>query len=310
MPSVSVIIPTFNHSKLIVQTLESVFAQTFSDFEVLVVNDGSPDDTTGALRQFISAGRIRYFEKKNGGQADARNFGLARAQADLIAFIDDDDLWPRDKLEWQVDAMASSREVGMIFGSVRLFGSQDFELPGRGTWPDPTFESIFDGCPLVSPGQSIIRKAAITEIGGFDKSIWGADDWDLYFRLGKKYQLKFVNKLSLHYRCHQSNASRDSRRMLKSCERVIIRHLSDVPEMRRETTRSRATASLSHHYLRKLRSDSSRHLRNYQFREASITLKAFAALAVKSYPSLALKKLNRLVQFISGKPPETTSSPT
>src|SRR5271170_3450676 len=100
--AVSVVIPTYNHRDFVVEALESVFAQTFTDYEVIVVNDGSPDDTAAVLRPYIESGRIRYIEQENRGQAGARNRGLAEARGEFVAYLDDDDLWLRDKLAWQV----------------------------------------------------------------------------------------------------------------------------------------------------------------------------------------------------------------
>src|SRR3954470_24757434 len=99
-PAVSVVIPTYRHRDYVLRTLDSVFAQTYRDFEVIVVNDGSPDDTNRRIRPLVSAGRIRYIEQANAGQAAARNTGIAHARGRYIALLDDDDLWPADKLAW------------------------------------------------------------------------------------------------------------------------------------------------------------------------------------------------------------------
>jgi glycosyltransferase involved in cell wall biosynthesis len=102
-PLISVIIPTYRHRDFILRTLDSVFAQTRGDYEIIVVNDGSPDDTKTVLTPLVDAGRIRYVEQPNGGQSQARNRGLELARGKYIAFLDDDDLWPPDKLEWQTE---------------------------------------------------------------------------------------------------------------------------------------------------------------------------------------------------------------
>ncbi len=101
-PAVSVIIPAYRHADMICQTLESVFSQTFRDFEVIVVNDGSPDRTAEVVAPFVANGKIRYFSQRNAGQAAARNRGASEARGKFFAFLDDDDVWPPEKLEWQV----------------------------------------------------------------------------------------------------------------------------------------------------------------------------------------------------------------
>src|SRR5947207_9138878 len=100
--TVSVIIPTYRHQDLISQTLESVFSQTFRGFEVIVVNDGSSNRTEAILAPFAAKGKIRYFAQQHAGQAVARNHGATEASGKFLAFLDDADLWPPDKLPWQV----------------------------------------------------------------------------------------------------------------------------------------------------------------------------------------------------------------
>src|SRR4051812_10173624 len=104
-PTVSVVIPTYGHCRYVLETIESALGQTFSSNEIIVVNDGSPDDTVVVLQPYTQTGRIRYFEQPNAGQASARNRGLAEATGEFVAFLDDDDIWPADKLAWQIQAM-------------------------------------------------------------------------------------------------------------------------------------------------------------------------------------------------------------
>jgi glycosyltransferase involved in cell wall biosynthesis len=108
LPAVSVVIPTYKHRDFILDTVNSVLSQTFRDFEIIVVNDGSPDDTASLLRPMAESGMIRYVEQSNAAAAAARNRGLEMARGKFIAFLDDDDLWPQDKLEWQVLALSNS----------------------------------------------------------------------------------------------------------------------------------------------------------------------------------------------------------
>src|SRR5689334_17923461 len=108
MTAVSVVIPTYNHSRYVLDAVESVFAQTFTDYELIVVNDGSPDDTSDVLRPLVDAQKIQYIEQPNRGGAAARNAGLGRARGEFIVILDDDDLLPADKLESQVAEMKLS----------------------------------------------------------------------------------------------------------------------------------------------------------------------------------------------------------
>src|SRR5439155_3912895 len=121
MPTVSIIIPTYNHRQYVLETLESVFAQTLADREIIVINDGSPDDTAEVLRPLAASGRIRYIQQANAGPSEARNRGLAEARGRFVAFLDDDDLWPADKLAWQVEALQHAPEAALIYGRYEAF---------------------------------------------------------------------------------------------------------------------------------------------------------------------------------------------
>ncbi len=230
MPEISVIIPTYNHEEFIEQTLESVFEQTFTDYEIIVVNDGSPDETSKRLKPYLKKRKIRYYEKeKNEGQAAARNLGLSKAKGTFIAFLDDDDLWPPDKLRWQRDCLKS-------FELTAVGGPCGFIEDGRKIRPQKNEEEkrfkyadFFHGNPFVSPGQVLIRADALHHIGGFDESLWGTDDLDLWMHLSKTGEILMKPKLSLWYRRHSVNASKDRIRMLENSKKVIDKN-SQLPD--------------------------------------------------------------------------------
>jgi glycosyltransferase involved in cell wall biosynthesis len=240
MPSVSVLIPAYRHRDFILAKLDSVFAQTFTDYEVIVVHDGSPDDTGQVLRPLAEMGRIRYFEQENEGQAIARNRGLAEAKGEFIAFLDDDDLWPPNKLQWQVDALRQRPEVSVIGGTCEVIDSAG-EFVGNGLKPGAvSFETLFRGNPFYSPGQTLIRSCVIREVGGFDARLRGTDDWDLWFRLARSYAILAEDIVALRYRVHSANASRDILTMLWNCRRVANTHLLSLPPASRSRIRHEA----------------------------------------------------------------------
>jgi glycosyltransferase involved in cell wall biosynthesis len=244
MPTVSVIIPTYNHRASVLETLESVFRQTFTDYEVIVVNDGSPDDTATILKPLVESGRIRYFEQANAGQAVARNRGIAEARGEFIALLDDDDLWPEDKLAWQVESLKADTNAIMVCGYSDSFGKKTGERsPGKNSDVNETLDLIFPGNRIRSPGQTIIRKNAILALNGFDSKIWGADDWDLYFRLITLGSIIYIHRLALHYRLHLLNASRNYYRMYHNCFKLYSKHISNSahPQIQRRRTEFRET---------------------------------------------------------------------
>lgn len=224
-PTVSVVIPTYNHGRYVLATLESVFAQSFRDYEVIVVNDGSSDDTAAVLRPLAAEGRIRYFEQANQGQAAARNRGLAECRGAYVAFLDDDDVWPQDKLRWQVEFLDGHRAAVGVAGGACVDWSETRDAPPPDSFAPVEWSRLFDGNPIRSPGQTLLRADALRNVGGFDPSIWGADDWDLWLRLVKAGELHQGGRVALLYRLHEANASRDHVRMFLNTMTVIERHV-------------------------------------------------------------------------------------
>ena len=225
MTTVSVIIPTYKHRDFVLATLDSVFAQTFTDYEVIVVNDGSPDDTSAVLRPLVESGRIRYIEQANAGQAAARNRGLEEAQGEFIALLDDDDLWPPDKLEWQIEALQSQPGVVLVYGAKTNLNENVDKDHVRHEYPCGAVEEAFLVQNwITSPGQTLIRKTALDQAGHFDPKIWGVDDWDLYIRLASAGEFCYIPRSSLYYRLHADNASKDIWRMYQNACLLARKH--------------------------------------------------------------------------------------
>ncbi len=225
-PKVSVIIPTYNHQDYVLQTLESVFAQTYSSYEVIVINDGSPDKTGEVLQPVSCAGRIRYVEQVNAGQATARNRGLKESRGEFVAFLDDDDLWPADKLEWQVAELDRSSEAVAVVGQCEFIGDENLSRPEVQLTEPLQLQQLLLANAIVSPGQSLIRRSALEAISGFGNIRGGADDWDCWIRLAGQGKIMVSQQTALLYRLHVSNASRNAVHMLDSARNVAVEHTS------------------------------------------------------------------------------------
>ena len=230
----SIIIPTYNHSQYLLTTLNSVFAQTYQDYEIIVINDGSPDDTAQVIKPLVEKNRIQYIEQENGGQAAARNRGLKAARGEFIAFLDDDDLWPSDKLEWQVAYLTSHAEAVAVGGGVQYVDDNGGQTSDAAC-PETvvTFESLFRGSPFVSPGQTLVRAADLKAIGGLNENLWGVDDFDLWFRLARRGKISVLPRLSLYYRLHASNASKNTSKMFYNALDLIKTQLTENPPNKR-----------------------------------------------------------------------------
>ena len=230
--TVSVVIPTYNHREFVLAAIESVFAQGFGDVEIIVVNDGATDGTRDVLAPLIAGGRIRYVEQENGGQALARNRGIAESRGEFVALLDDDDLWPPGKLEWQVRVLLEDPAAVMVYGDCAYLRAGEL-TPETDRAPRPcgaAYEAFRLRNWIMSPGQTLIRRAALDRVGAFDVSIWGSDDWELYIRLAEIGTFAYRPRVALHYRVHELNASRRAALHARNHLKVVRRHLGwNVP---------------------------------------------------------------------------------
>ena len=246
-PEVSVVIPAYAHRDYIREAIDSALAQRDAGgvtLEVIVVNDGSPDDTAAVLRPLVEAGTIRYVEQPNAGQAAARNRGIALARGEFIALLDDDDRWPGDeaqKLAWQVAALRQNPDAVLVYGDWAMMdaGGRLAEYQ-RKVFPDGDMKrALLEGCPILSPGQTLIRRTALDAVGGFAPDIWGSDDWDLYLRLARLGSFIYQPRIALHYRTHANNASGRALQHAHNHLKVLRRHAGLHPiRWRRNLTRS------------------------------------------------------------------------
>jgi glycosyltransferase involved in cell wall biosynthesis len=211
--SISVVVPTFNRSKIVLAGIESVLAQTYPALEIIVVDDGSSDGTGETLQRFIdqrsgdgkTAPEIRYFYQSNQGQSAARNKGIAEARGEWIAFLDSDDPWNPEKLEWQVRAIAQFKnKCGACFTDATLFNNLSlnttafrttqahYEQP-VGILPEAALlmTKPFGTCWLQT---FVIRTDLISQLGGFDRNLHFAEDQDFLFRLALITNYCYVNK--------------------------------------------------------------------------------------------------------------------
>lgn len=210
---VSVVIPTYNRPRRVVQALESVLAQTHRDFEVIIVDDGSTDETRERLRPLLHESRVRYVYQNNAGVAAARNAGIARSSAEIVSFLDSDDLWKPNKLECEVSFMSRHPEAGGVFSDLEKHDGELFIGSFmRGTL---IFSRLLDGnsyadgfvvdnrfmflCILqevpIKPSALSIRKESLKKTGLFDESRrFAGEDWEFLLRFCKAERLGYIDR--------------------------------------------------------------------------------------------------------------------
>jgi glycosyltransferase involved in cell wall biosynthesis len=210
MSVVSVIVAAYNAETTILETIQSIQKQTFSNFELIVINDGSTDRTLELLST-IEEPRLRVFSYKNGGLPVARNRGIVRAAGEYITFIDADDLWTPDKLELQLAALQQCPEAGVAYSWTAFINEKGKLLYAR----KPLFieGNIYSKLLVenfISSGSNIlVRKQFIEAVGKFDPSLKSVEDWDYYLRLAAQCPFVLVPKYQILYR--QSSRSMTSK---------------------------------------------------------------------------------------------------
>jgi glycosyltransferase involved in cell wall biosynthesis len=207
MPHVTVIIPAYNAGRTITAALESVFTQTYRDFDVIVVDDGSTDDT--AVRVAEWGDQITYIHRENGGPASARNEAVRHARSPLVAFLDADDVWLPRKLERQVDYFERYPDTGMLHSAAivsrtptqAVLDTMDAEpLDALGDPPANVFCDLFHTRLEINTLTVMARRDVITELGGFDeRRELHVEDWDLWLRIAARYTVGYLPQpLAVH----------------------------------------------------------------------------------------------------------------
>jgi len=239
MASVSVVIPAYNHATFLPEALESVFGQSERPSEVIVVDDGSTDETAEVLRPY--EGRIRVLTQANRGVAAARNAGAAAASGDLVAFLDADDAWLPAKLERQVARLAAKPELGLVHCGMEEVDEQgrrlNVRLDGMQGWVSQEMLLFRRGVILGAGSTAIVRGGAFGEVGGFDERLSTSADWDLCYRVGRKYQVGFVPEALVRYRVHGGNMHRNvhamAMDMLAAYAKAFADHDPELQKIRR-----------------------------------------------------------------------------
>ena len=282
-PCVSIIIPAYNIAKFIAEALNSVLAQTFTDYEIFVINDGSPD--TEALEQALEPylDRVVYLKQSNQGAGAARNAGLKAARGRYVAFLDGDDAWLPTHLSEQIGFLESGPGYDLVYADAEIFGGGPNnsrtcmeDNPSKG---EVTFDSLLSSQCSVITSAVVARREPILKVGLFDEKLRNAQDFDLWLRLAKrdKAKMNYQHKVLARRRTGHDSLASDDVRSLEAEVHVLTKMARRTDLSPTELATIRRTVPLRRATIEVLRGK--RHLLKGEFEAAA---KSFAASNVLS----------------------------
>lgn len=230
MPKVSVIIPTYNRAHLIGRAIQSVLDQSYQDFEIIIVDDASVDQTEEIVRNFADE-RISYIRhQKNEGGSVARNTGIKAAKGEFIGFLDSDDEWLVEKLKKQMDRFKiSSKKVGIIYCGYSTVWKETQEIG------DPVIPILRGNLFLsllksyITPGSTpVIRRDCFRKAGFFDEELQSCQEWDMWIRISRYHEFDFVPEILVRYHLHGHQISTDLNANIQGREGLLRKYQVDL----------------------------------------------------------------------------------
>ncbi|CAN2048994.1 UDP-glucose:(glucosyl)LPS beta-1,3-glucosyltransferase [Candidatus Magnetomoraceae bacterium gMMP-1] len=207
-PLVSVIIPCYNSAEYICEAVESVLQQSYSHYEILLINDGSIDNTELVLSPYMD--RINYYYKKNGGASSARNFGINKAKGEYIAFLDADDIWRKNKLTLQMEFFQNNPNVSLVYSDSSTFDSKGIlhdsvkyvvETPSGYVLDDMIIHNFLNNSTV------IVKKFCFETVGAWNEALLNGNDYDIWLKISAYYEFGFVDEVLVDTRYHSQGLS-------------------------------------------------------------------------------------------------------
>ncbi len=234
MPKVSIVIPAYNAMEYLPETVASALSQTYKDFEIVLVNDGSSD----SIQEWVETQKIsqlRLISQENRGLAGARNTGIREAKGTYIALLDADDLWDSTKLEKQVQVLDLDKEAALVYTWLALVDEQGtptgrcYKRCEEGNVWQPMLTANLVGCG----SAPLIRRTVLNEVGYFDENLKSfVEDWDLWLRIADQYKFRVVKETLVYYRQRGNSASRNWAGMERSYQIIVAKTFSSSsPEL-------------------------------------------------------------------------------
>ncbi len=236
MPKVSVIIPTYNRAHLVGRAIRSVLNQTYHDFEIIVVDDGSTDNTEEVVKGFNDE-RMRYIRhKENKGGATARNTGIKAAKGEYIAFQDSDDEWLLKKLEKQMEVFKNaSPEEGVVYaGFWRIKkGKKTYTPSSEITRKEGNIHKALLKGNFVTTQAAVVKKECFEKAGMFDERLRRLQDWELWIRISKYYNFKYINEPLVVSYYTSDSISANPEAFSRALQLIVEKHHKDIRKDRK-----------------------------------------------------------------------------
>jgi len=235
-PKISVILTTYNGSSrgYLSSAIASVLTQSYQDFELLIIDDGSTDNTKKTCSSYLENDRVRYIYQENTGLAAARNTGIRASSGEFLCFLDDDDVWKPEKLQKQLEfiqnRLSGVNNWGLIFTWLELIDEQGEVISYRGHHQEGRlYRSLLFGNTVDAPSSVLIRRGVFDNVGLFDESFENCQDWDMWLRISKEYMIFPVKEYLVQHREHRNRISFDNEKIFRYENAVIEKALATAP---------------------------------------------------------------------------------
>lgn len=231
-PRVSVVMAAFNAESCIEETLKSALNQTFTDFEILVIDDGSTDGTVEILKRIAGVDpRCHWISQANRGPGAARNHGLKVARGELIAFLDHDDLWHPDKLSLQIAMFDAQPDLAVVTCYSTIIDENGYSLGWRlgGAIRGNVYHEMIEWDMVSGGSVAMVRRNALEKVSGYDEALLYREDWDLWIRLSRHFRFGTVTQPLVGFTRHTRNSSREYAEMAREGELVLKQTLVNDP---------------------------------------------------------------------------------
>lgn len=240
MRSISAIVPAYNSGRYLSAAIDSALAQTYPILELVVVDDGSTDETADVLAAYRE--RVHVLRQNNRGPAAARNSGIAAARGELLAFLDADDAWHPRKVELQVERLAAEPAVGLVHCGMEWVDAVDRTLGvttgGQEGWVADAILRLEEGV-IGPPSTWLLPRRIVEETGGFDERLLSSEDWDLAYRIARRHPIAYVPLALTRYRDHGGGVHHDVPRLERSwllaLDKAFTPGHADVQPLRRHS---------------------------------------------------------------------------